>query len=425
MNHSKLFALIVGLLALFAGRSARADQARLLVCVQKCTEQMHVCITDQEPNLSVVCNGVAECNGLDQNDLKSFHDVCALCVKGTSENCPGGERKESTEPPVTDKVPPGVTAQPRIDTFESRCKSLGGEPTTAIDPNTQKPIKICLTLKGLHHRLSILEARMDQYKGTGQPVPPVLQDQARKDVEGTQRILKKIEGISGQLNEYENVVKQLGDKLLARLATEVRRLDDKNWEQDGRLNDLQKKIVVTSAPTVASQASLRPALTGLYIGPYYGRNLRDHYGVALHAFGVEMGLLPSLSGSGHWRLELNFGAGFGGFNTAKANGFSIGERLWEMHGHVGPRYTWDSGLALTGGLGLNRRSTFSHDDVSNTWIGAFLQPSYSLTGKAGHGLYILTRLGVGNTHYQHAIMDATGNKLDYEFNLGLGYAFMP
>jgi hypothetical protein len=96
-----------------------------------------------------------------------------------------------------------------------------------------------------------------------------------------------------------------------------------------------------------------------------------------------------------------------------------------MHGHVGPRYTWDSGVALTFGVGTNRRATLSHDDVAATWVGAFIQPSYNLTNKDGHGLYILGRLGVGNTHYQHAIVDTTGNKRDFEFNIGLGYAFMP
>ncbi len=435
MNRTRLYALIAAVLALFASNPAKADQAKLLVCVQKCTEQMHICITGQEPNLSVVCNGVAECNGLDQSDLNAFHNVCALCIKGVTENCPGGEQK-AAEPPAVDKSPPGGNANPTPpppDTFESRCKSLGGEPITDVDPDTQKSIRICLTLRGLHHRLSILEAKMAQYKGNGQPVPPALKEQAQKDAECTQKMLDKV---SGQLSVYEESVKKLVSDILGGFGNKIRQIDRKDAEQDWRIGNLENRPAVIMPQPVPTSAvgslsvSSKHALTGLYVGPYYGRNLRDHYGVALHAVGMEMGLLPSLSETGRWRLELNFGVGHGGYNKAETADFRVGENLWEMHAHVGPRYTWDSGLAtglaLTGGLGMNRRATFSHDDVAATWIGAFIQPSYNLPlSKDGHGLYILSRLGIGNTHHQHAIVDQTGNKLDYVFNIGVGYAFMP
>ncbi len=429
MNRIRLIALFVAVLAFFASKPAQADQAKLLACVEQCTKQMNICLTGQEPNLSIVCNGVAECNGLDKNDLSVFHDVCALCINGASKNCP------SAAPPATDKAPPSEVDQPvpPPDTFETRCKSLNGWPVPDVDPVTQKPIRICLTPLGVHNRLKALEARMMQYKDNGQPVPPPLKDQIQKEAGSAQSVLEKLRQMGVQNAEFEELIKRLLSDALGGIAKDISQIKQRSALQDERIKHVQDAVTSiprftrpspSSSPTLTN-ASVRHALMGLYIGPYYGRNLYDHYGVALHAVGIEGALLPSLSQTGAWRLELNFGAGYGGFNTAQANGFSVGERLWESHVHLGPRYTWESGVALTGGLGMNRRSTFSHDDVAATWIGAFIQPSYSLANKDGHGFYILGRLGVGNTHFQHAIIDSTGNKRDYEFNVGLGYAFLP
>jgi len=420
--------MVLAFLLAMPARVASAQSApnlgtQLQTCVNACMVQRHICIQGMAKDLDTVCKGIPVCANVTPQEKSTFHQVCDACAKSETTYCTGGAAPATPggpKPPATTGVGPTTQAL----TPEVICKQRGGIWDKDIDAELEgKTVMVCFTLKGARDRLLSQEKRLRELetqvktlKDANQPVPPGTKTEIAVRSEDVQRILESIKVVQGQLNEYELKVEGLVIGLRNLLAEQVKRLDGR-IDQAAQAQSARDEGQDQKIQDAAAKNAGRGMLTGWSIGPYYGHQVYNLYDQnKLHAAGLEASIFPSISDSGRLRLALNFGAGYGGKYFDKD--------LNEIHGHFGIRYSWDV-FSLTVGPGFNRRSTFSHDDVSATWIGVIAMPRVSILSTQGHGLYLYGLTGLGNTHYQHGIVDVTGNKFDMPIMFGLGYEFLP
>lgn len=416
------FAFLLALPAGTADAQQPGPQAAapdLQACVQACMANRHICIQGMAKNLDVVCAGIAECGGVSANDKASFNVICDACAKSETTYCvappsgPSANAGNGSRPPPPKAVAPATT--PQVVSPDATCRQRGG---IWVDGTCFTQLGARAQLIDHEKRLRDLEKQVMELRANGRPVPAEVTSEISTEIADTQKILDSMKDVGGLVSEYSRGVEDLVVSMRHTMAEQVRRLDGRIDEQ-ARLQQVRDSYQDQAIADKVVTGSVRGALTGWSIGPYYGRQAYHLYDQALNAVGGEVSVFWSVSDTGKTRLALNAGGGYGGKY--------FGDHLSEIHGHFGLRHSWDA-FSLTVGPGFNWRSDGLLNQAKAAWFGGIIEPRVTFKNGQGHGFYLYGLTGLGVTWYAREPIEfvhKTATKFDMPIMLGMGYEFLP